>query len=155
MKSYVLDASSLLRFVEDEPGAARVEELLNQARSGDARLILSAVNWGEVYYVIARLRGEGEAANYSWKFRGLPVEILDAGWQRAESAGLFHKRFDVPYADSFAGSLTEDESAVLITADYDFKNAADAIAVEFLPAKKKVTLRRKAGKRGRRASSSN
>src|SRR5271167_2130979 len=107
MKNYVLDASSLLRFVEDEVGAARVEELLNQARTGEARLILSAINWGEVYYVIARLRGEADAADYSLKFRSLPVEVLDASWQRAESAGLFHKRFDVPYADSFAGSLTE------------------------------------------------
>jgi predicted nucleic acid-binding protein len=155
MKSYVLDASSLLRFVEDEAGATRVEDLLNQARTGDARLILSAVNWGEVFYVIARLRGEAEAASYSLKFRSLPVEILDAGWQRAESAGLFHKRFNVPYADSFAGSLTEEESAVLVTADYDFKNAGGAIAVEFLPAKKQSTPRPKTAKRGRKTSSSN
>ncbi len=142
MKRYVLDASSLLRFIEDEPGASRIEELLNQAQSGDARLILSAVNWGEVYYVVLRLRGEDEASTYSTKFRNLPVEVLDADWRRAESAGLFLERFKVPYADSFAGSLAADESGVLVTADYDFKNAADAITVEFLPVKQPTRGRR-------------
>lgn len=155
MKSYVLDASSLLRFVEDETGATRIEELLNQARTGEARLILSAVNWGEIHYVMARTKGEGEAANYSLRFRSLPVEILDADWRRAESAGLFHERFGVPYADSFAGSLTEDESAVLVTADYDFKSAADAIAVEFLPVKKKPSSRPESRKHSRKAPPSN
>jgi predicted nucleic acid-binding protein len=141
MKSYVLDASSLLRFIEGETGADRIEELLNLAQSGGARLVLSAVNWGEVYYIIARLKGEAPAASYSLKFRSLSVDILEADWRRAESAGLFLERFKLPYADSFAGSLAADESAVLVTADYDFKSVTDAIAVEFLPAKRSKPLR--------------
>lgn len=141
MKRYVLDASSLLRFVEDEVGAARIEELLNLAQGGDAQLFLSAVNWGEVYYVIARLKGEVQATSYSSKLRNLPVEILDANWRRAESAGLFHERFKLSYADSFAGSLAAEESAVLVTADYDFNCATDAIEIEFLPTKKRSPLR--------------
>jgi predicted nucleic acid-binding protein len=140
MKSYVLDASSLLRFIEGESGAGRIEQLLNLAQTGDARILLSAVNWGEVYYVIARVKGEVQAASYSLKFRSLSVNILEADWRRAESAGLFRERCQLPYADSFAGSLAEDESAVLVTADYDFKSVADAIAVEFLPAKRKSSL---------------
>jgi PIN domain nuclease of toxin-antitoxin system len=61
MKSYVLDASALLRFIEDQAGAPRVEELLNWARRGDVRILLSAVNWGEAYYVMARLQGQAQA----------------------------------------------------------------------------------------------
>jgi|SRR5271166_1055703 len=139
MKSYVLDASALLRFIENQPGASRVEELLNLARAGQARVALSAVNWGEVYYVMARHRGEAEAKSYSVRFRNLPVEIVAADWSRAESAGLFLERFKIPYADSFAGSLAADESATLVTADYDFTVVANAIGVEFLPLKKKRT----------------
>ncbi len=137
MKTYVFDASSLLRFIEDEPGAARVEELFNQAQDGRVRIMLSAVNWGEVYYVMARVKGEDQAASYSARFRSLPVEIAPADWPRAESAGLFREKFLLPYADSFAGSLAAEQNAVLVTADYDFKNAADAITVEFLPVKPK------------------
>ena len=135
MKTYVFDASALLRFIEDEPGAARVEELLNQAQNGHVRIVLSAVNWGEVFYVVARIKGEEQAASYSTRFRSLPVEIVPADWRRAESGGLFREKFRLPYADSFAGSLAEEEKAILVTADYDFKNAGDAITVEFLPVK--------------------
>ena len=137
MKTYVLDASSLLRFIEDGPGAVRVEELFNLAQSGRVRIVLSAVNWGEVYYVMARVKGEHQAASYSARFRNLPVEITPADWHRAESAGLFRERFRLPYADSFAGSLAAERNAVLVTADYDFKDVADAITVEFLPVKPK------------------
>jgi uncharacterized protein len=137
MKTYVFDASSLLRFIEDESGAVRIEELLNQAQNGRVRIVLSAVNWGEVYYVVARVKGEDQAASYSARFRSLPVEIIAAEWHRAESAGLFREKFHLPYADSFAGSLAAEQDAVLVTADYDFKNAADAITVEFLPVKQK------------------
>lgn len=137
MKTYVLDASALLRFIEDEPGAARVEGLLNQAQNGHLRLILSAVNWGEVFYVVARVKGEGQAASYSARFRSLPVEIVPVDWLRAERAGQFREEFRLPYADSFAGSLAAEQNATLVTADYDFKNAAGVLTVEFLPVKSK------------------
>ena len=137
MTTYVVDASALLRFIEDEPGAARVEELLNQARNGNARIVVSAVNWGEVFYLLARAKGEDQAVSYSIQFRNLPVEIIPSDWHRAESAGLFREKLRLPHADSFAGSLAAEQSAVLVTADYDFKKAADAITVEFLPVKPK------------------
>ncbi len=137
MKTYVLDASALLRFIEDEPGAARVEELLNQAQKGHVRLMLSAVNWGEVFYVVARAKGEGQAASYSARFRNLPVEIVPVDWLRAERAGRFREEFRLPYADSFAGSLAAEQNATLVTADYDFKNATGVLTVDFLPVKSK------------------
>ena len=137
MKTYVLDASALLRFIEDESGAARVEELFNQAQKGRLHLVLSAVNWGEVYYVMARAKGADQAAAYSARFRNLPVEIVPADWLRAERAGRFREEFRMPYADSFAGSLAAELNATLVTADHDFKDAAGAITVEFLPVKPK------------------
>lgn len=141
MNSYVLDASALLRFIEDQPGASRIEELLNLAQRAEIRILLSAVNWGEIYYVIVRLRGEAQASFYSARFRNLPIEIVAADWRRAESAGRFLERFKVPYADSFAGSLAADESATLVTADYDFKAVEDTVGVEFLPMKRKRSSR--------------
>ena len=46
--TYVLDASSLLRFLDDEAGAGRIEDLLNKARLGGNALLLSAIDWGVV-----------------------------------------------------------------------------------------------------------
>jgi hypothetical protein len=73
----------------------------------------------------------------------LPITIMPVDAKAAESAGLFKYRFNVPYADAFAGSLTLGLSVgqpqgqvTLITADFDFKEVPQGtIEIEFLPAK--------------------
>jgi predicted nucleic acid-binding protein len=49
MKSWVLDASALLAFLNETSGAAKVIEILEQAIDGRALVLMSAVNYGEVY----------------------------------------------------------------------------------------------------------
>jgi len=132
---YVLDASSLLRFLDDEAGAARMEDLLNQARLGKAELLLSAVNWGEIVYVLARAHGSAQAQRMVASLRSLPLTIVGASAAHAEQAAWFKDQFRVPYADAFAGALAESEHVPLVTADYDFKTAAAEMKIEFLPAK--------------------
>jgi predicted nucleic acid-binding protein len=137
MKRWVLDASAVLRWIEDGPGATRVEELIFQAGSGGTQVSVSAVNWGEVYYVIAHKQGEDRAAFFSARFRDLPIEIVPADYSRAERAGIFRNKFSVAYADAFAASLAASERATLMTSDYDFKRVADGVSVEFLPPARK------------------
>ena len=137
MKSYVLDASALLRFIEDGPGAGRVEDLINQAEDGRASLSVSSINWGEVYYVIYRAEGPSQAESFSAQFSILPIDVVEADRSRAEHAGRFRGKFRLPYADAFAAALTAEKTASLVTADYDFKNVDKEISVEFLPQKQK------------------
>ena len=132
---YVLDASSLLRFLDDEAGAARVEDLLNQARTGKTEILLSAVNWGEIVYVMARAHGRARSGPMIDRLRSLPLNIVGVTPAGAEAAAWFKDQFRVPYADSFAGALAQAESIPLVTADYDFKAATTAIKIEFLPQK--------------------
>lgn len=135
-RKYVLDASALLRLIEDMPGGARVEELLFQLESGHCDLLISAVNWGEVYFVISRKSGEDRARWFSAKFRSLPTQIVPADYPEAEDAASFRKSFSLSFADAFAASLAARRRATLVTGDYDFKAVADTVAVEFLPSKK-------------------
>jgi predicted nucleic acid-binding protein len=86
--------------------------------------------------VLARKTNEAEAEVFSTDFRRLPIQIVEADYARAEHAGGFRNRFSLPYADSFAASLAAEQSAKLLTADYDFKRVANAVEVEFLPVKK-------------------
>lgn len=137
MKSYVLDASALLRFIEDGPGAGRIEDLINQAESGRASLCISAVNWGEIYCVIYRTEGASQAETFSGQFGILPIDVVEADRSRAEHAGRFRGKFRLPYADAFAAALAVEKAASLVTADYDFKDVDEVIAVEFLAQKQK------------------
>jgi uncharacterized protein with PIN domain len=83
MKTYVFDASALFAFLRDKPGASRVDELLKEARRGRARLLMSAVNYGEVYGLILREFGPDQALNATYAVSPLPIEVLDATLQRA------------------------------------------------------------------------
>ena len=134
MSSFVLDASALLRYLDREPGFNRVAALLKQATRGDATLLVSAVNWGEVVSVLYRAHGPAGRMTAT-KLRTLPFVVAAVDADGAERAGIFKQEFKVPYADAFAGSLAQAEKATLITADFDFKAASRAVKIEFLPDK--------------------
>ena len=44
---YVLDASAVLRYTDDEPGGTRVRKLLGTALDTGDDLIISVVNWAK------------------------------------------------------------------------------------------------------------
>jgi predicted nucleic acid-binding protein len=136
MNVYVLDASALLRYLDREPGFDRIAELLKQAARGDAGLLVSAVNWGELVSVLYRVHGPPVARITMQRLRALPLTIVSADANQSQEAGIFKQDFKVPYADAFAGSLAVREKATLVTADFDFKPAARTIKIEFLPHKK-------------------
>lgn len=135
---YVLDASAILRFTDKEPGFERVRDLLYESVKGNAQLLLSSVNWGEIVAVLYKKNGASAEAILA-SLAALPITIVPVDAAAATDAGKFKWSFGVPYADAFAGALTathKPEHATLITADYDFKNVPKGmIRIEFLAAK--------------------
>ena len=136
---YVLDASAILRFTDEEPGFERIRGLLYDAAKGKTKLLLSAVNWGEIIAVLHK-RDNRRAESISRNLAALPIAIVPVDAIAAGEAGKFKCNFNVPYADAFAGSLAfsglRSEQTTLITADYDFKNVPRAVMrIEFLPTK--------------------
>lgn len=63
MKRFVLDASALLRFADNEAGVDRVAELAKLAERNQAELYMSFVNWGEVVYALLRSQGTQDDAD--------------------------------------------------------------------------------------------
>ena len=132
MKRYVLDASALLAFFQDEPGAAKVQELLTEARQAERPLLLSVVNWGEVYYVAWQRTGEAAAQQRLEEIARLPIELVDADRDTAFLAASLKARHKLPYADAFAASLALHQKAALVTADPDFRRAQKLLPVLWL-----------------------
>lgn len=141
MITCVLDASAVLRYTDKEPGYEKVRELFKQAAKGEAELLLSAVNWGEIVGALYKRAGMMRARTIAGNLAALPLTIVPVDSGDAEAAAIFKCDFKVPYVDAFAGALTlahstPKQQATLVTADFDFKSVpAGTIKIEFLPPK--------------------
>ena len=140
---FVLDASAILRFTDREPGFDHIRLLLLEAAQGSTRLLISAVNWGEIVAVLYK-KDNRTAETILGNLAALPINVVAVDAGSATEAGEFKWTHNVPYADAFAGSLTarcsrsgnKSDQATLVTADYDFKNVTKGtIRIEFLPSK--------------------
>lgn len=126
-KKYVLDAHSLLAFLEAEKGGEKVKSLLE---SPGNRFYISAVNLGEAYYILLRERGKDAADLMLSEFRqAAGVVVADATWERARAAGELKARGGISYADCFAAALAAEKDACLVTGDPEFKRVADRVRI--------------------------
>src|SRR5271165_3738424 len=99
MKRTVLDASALMTFFEDRPGADKVEDLIRLGVEGKRQLLMSVVNWGEVYYYTWRAKGPGVARKVLNDIAQLPLEIVDADLELTRSAAELRAEHKLPYSD--------------------------------------------------------
>ena len=120
MKRIVLDATAVMTFFEDRPGAAKVEDLLARATEGKCELLMSVVNWGGIYYSVWRAKGPGVARKVLAEIAQLPIDLVDAGYELTKLAAELHADHKLPYADCFAAALAANRKASLATSDADF-----------------------------------
>jgi predicted nucleic acid-binding protein len=120
--------------LENRPAAAaRVRNLLEQAFRSEVPLLLSAVNWGEVFYVAWRLSGEAQARNAEGTLRQLPIDVVAVDRDRATRAAALKQKHNLGYADSFAAELAMERGAWLVTADPEFARLGKILSVYALP----------------------
>jgi predicted nucleic acid-binding protein len=134
MKTYVFDASALFAFLRARHGAAKVDDLLKEARRARAKVLMSAVNYGEVYGLILREFGQELALTTVHAVRPLPVELVDVTPQRACQAADIKARYKLCYVDSFAAALAIEQKATLVTSDSDFRKLGHVFPVVWLKA---------------------
>jgi predicted nucleic acid-binding protein len=134
MKTYVLDASALIAFLQKTPGAYRVSELLKEALRERAMVLMSAVNYGEAYGLILREYGPERTPTILQALTPLAVRLLDATPLRACRAAELKVKHKLHYADSFAAALALEHKATLVTSDSDFRKLGHAFPVTWLKA---------------------
>jgi predicted nucleic acid-binding protein len=124
MATMVLDSHALMVLFHDEPGADEVEKILLKAESGSPRLLMSVVNWGEIYYSILRGASQEIADAKAHEIAGMRIELVpvDADdLQLVRQAALFKATKKMSYADCFAAALAKINNAELVTGDREFK----------------------------------
>ena len=129
MKRIVLDASALMTFFENRRGAAKVEEVIHLAIEGKRELLMSVVNWGEIYYSVWRAKGPGVAQKVLSDITQLPIELVGAGYDLTKRAAEFKAQHKLPYADCFAAALAANAKASLLTSDHDFEQVEKQVTI--------------------------
>ena len=124
MATMVLDAHALMVLFNDEPGADEVEKILLKAESGTPRLLMSVINWGEIYYSIMRGASQEMADSKAHEIAGMRIELVPVDARDLElirQAAIFKATRKMSYADCFAAALAKTRNAELVTGDSEFK----------------------------------
>jgi predicted nucleic acid-binding protein len=133
-RRYVLDANALIAVLEGRIGAAqKVHHLLEEALRQDLPLLMSAVNWGEVFYISWRRHGEVKAREADERLQELPIAVISVDRERACRAGALKQKHALGYADAFAAELAIERGAWLVTADPEFSKVGKALSLYSLP----------------------
>ncbi len=128
----VLDSWSLMAFFEDEPGAERVETLLLDAEKSGQPLLMSVINWGEVWYSIARRQGKKIAEQFIQDIDKMAIEIVDVDLTLTRIAAEIKSKHKMSFADCFAAALSKQQKAELVTGDKEFKQVEGAINIAWV-----------------------
>jgi ribonuclease VapC len=131
MTTYVLDSFALLAFFQNEPGADRVEELIDLSRSGD-ELVISSVNLGEVLYKSIRKRDMLNGQAILKECLDFPITVIPVDEELAIAAAIIKATTPISYADCIAAALSQRLGVTLVTGDPDFRKVTGALDVEWL-----------------------
>jgi predicted nucleic acid-binding protein len=129
VKRVVLDASAVMTYFVGRPGAERVKALLAEAAEGQKTLLMSVVNWGEVYYSVWRTKGRDAAQHALHILAQLPIELVPADAELTRLAAELRAGHKLPYADCFAAALARLRKAALLTSDGDFAAVQDEVPI--------------------------
>jgi predicted nucleic acid-binding protein len=135
MATMVLDAHALMVLFNDEPGAEEVEKILIKAESGNPKLLMSVVNWGEIYYSILRGASQEIADAKAHEIAGMQIELVPVDADDLElvrQAAAFKATRKMSYADCFAAALAKIKNAELVTGDREFKQLARDLKIHWL-----------------------
>jgi predicted nucleic acid-binding protein len=137
MATKVLDSWALMAFLHDEPAAEEVEKLLVKAAEDKHKLLLCVVNWGEIYYSIARAEGEAVAGQKAADLATLAIELVGVGddLQLVREAAELKASKKMAYADCFAAALAKLRNVEVVTGDPEFRQVEREVKVAWLPAK--------------------
>jgi ribonuclease VapC len=131
-KAIVLDSWATIAYLEDEPAAEKVANIIADAHEEGIPLLMTVVNAGEVWYIVARQTSAADADASIKQLRDLGIEFVDADWDLAKDAGHFKSKNKMSFADCFAAALARQRKAHLATGDGEFKQVEKEITINWL-----------------------
>ena len=116
---FVLDAYAVLALLGNEAGADEVTAIVSAPQN---EVLMSAINVGEVHYILSRRAGPDRARAAEDAVYGHPgIRVAEATRDRIRAAAAVKAAGGLSLADAFAASLAQEHDAVLVTGDPEFK----------------------------------
>lgn len=128
----VLDACALMAYLEKEPGYEKVKDLFVNAAESEKKLLMTTINWGEVFYVLVRDYGHEEAERVQRLIETFPIEFVPADLALAKQAALYKVAEKLPYVDCFVAALAKIRKGEIITGDKEFKVLEGEVKIAWL-----------------------
>jgi predicted nucleic acid-binding protein len=97
-----------------------MDRLIDLAESGQALLLISAINLGEVFYTLRKASSEESALRMIGKISGMAI-VVEVSSETAIRAAELKHRYKLGYGDCFAAHLAMERKATLVSADPDFE----------------------------------
>ncbi|MGH6689278.1 MAG: PIN domain-containing protein [Gammaproteobacteria bacterium] len=116
----VLDTSALLALRGNERGADHVEQLLEAAKRGRGRLVLSFMTRMELLYTIERAEGETAARDALRLVDSFPIEWVSCEPGILQTAATLKARGGLSVADSWIAATAVAYDAILVHRDPEF-----------------------------------
>lgn len=130
LPAYVLDAFAFMTYLENEPGAERIEQILQDVQDGRARAFISIINLGEVIYNTERRYGLAKAQDALALIQRMPIEILPADDQTVLAAAHIKANHPISYADAFVVVAAQKLNGILMTGDPEFQDITELVQIE-------------------------
>jgi predicted nucleic acid-binding protein len=131
-KAYILDTWAVIAYLEDEPSAPQIADLIANAHDEEIPVYMTVVNVGEVWYTIAREISEAEANTSIKELRDLRIQFVDADWDLTLEAARFKSQNKMSYADCYAAALAKIKKGDLVTGDGEFKPLDGEIKISWV-----------------------
>ena len=128
-KAVVLDSWAIMAYLEDEPAAEKIGNILADSHADGTPLLMSVINAGEIWYILARRRSEKDANTTLRWLNEIGVRLVDADWPLTKIAAGFKAKGNISYADCHAAAVAKHFNAMLITGDKEFEQLESMLSI--------------------------
>ena len=130
----VLDSFALISLFNKEPGWQTVQNSLYELQTKGERALFCWINWGELYYVIARRAGRPKALETVNLLEQLPVELVEADSLLVKSAAEVKSDHALSYAGAFCIATAIRCQGTILTSDPEFAAVSKLVRIRWLRA---------------------
>jgi uncharacterized protein len=120
----VVDSWPVVAWLLSQSAAAAVESYLQRADAGEMNLVMSWVNVGEVFYIVAKRHGVQRANEFLSRLPSLPIRLVLPDEDGILAAARIKAGYALAFGDAFAIALAQAEGVSIITGDAEIRKCA-------------------------------